>query len=140
MHLCAHSAGVPRRRPVYDAPMPARDESSAAHGGHLQRPPGAEQLRTAAAVFALLSDPTRLHLLWLLAEDEADVTELTAATGAARTAVSQHLAKLRLAGLVHARKEGRRAVYTLTNGHLRRLVVEALSHAEHQLTGEPGHA
>ncbi|TWJ15048.1 transcriptional regulator, ArsR family [Stackebrandtia albiflava] len=103
-------------------------------------PPGGEQLAVAAGVFALLADQTRLHVLWLLAGGEADVSELTEASGAARPAVSQHLAKLRLAGLVRSRKDGRRAVYSLRDGHLRRLVVEALNHADHQVTGESWHA
>jgi len=102
--------------------------------------PSAEQFATAAAVFALLSDQTRLQLLWALAEGEADVTALAGATEAARPAVSQHLAKLRLAGLVQSRREGRRVVYAMTDGHLRRLVLEALSRADHQVTGEPWHA
>lgn len=97
-------------------------------------------METATTVFALLADPTRLHLLWLLAEGEADVTELASESEAARPAVSQHLAKLRLAGLVQARKDGRRMVYSLRDGHLRRLVTEALSHADHQVTGAPWHA
>ncbi|RCV52057.1 ArsR/SmtB family transcription factor [Marinitenerispora sediminis] len=103
-------------------------------------PPGPEQLAVAASVFRLLSDPTRLHLLWTLAHGEVDVTTLTEASGASRTAVSQHLAKLRLAGLVEARKESRRSVYRLRDGHLRRLVLEALNHADHTVTGEPPHA
>ncbi|WP_326769828.1 metalloregulator ArsR/SmtB family transcription factor [Streptomyces sp. NBC_01591] len=119
--------------------MPAREQTPVAPKAHL-RTPGPEQLHTASTVFALLADPTRLHLLWLLANGEADVTALTTASGAARPAVSQHLAKLRLAGLVHSRKEGRRAVYALGDGHLRRLVIEAISHADHQVTGEPWHS
>ncbi|MFF3641707.1 ArsR/SmtB family transcription factor [Streptomyces sp. NPDC002564] len=118
--------------------MPAREEPPPAHHGH-QQGPGKAQLETATTVFALLADPTRLHLLWLLARAEADVTELATVSGAARPAVSQHLAKLRLAGLVQARKEGRRMVYSLRDGHLRRLVTEALNHADHQVTGEPWH-
>ncbi|MFG2004533.1 ArsR/SmtB family transcription factor [Spirillospora sp. NPDC048911] len=102
--------------------------------------PGRDQLEAASSVFALLSDPTRLHLLWLLAEGEADVTELTTASGAARPAVSQHLAKLRLAHLVQSRREGRRVVYSLRDGHLRGLVMEALNHADHRMTGEPWHS
>ncbi|QVQ52823.1 helix-turn-helix transcriptional regulator [Spiractinospora alimapuensis] len=102
-------------------------------------PPETEQLTVAAGVFALLSDPTRLHLLWTLAGGEADVGQLTDACGASRTAVSQHLAKLRLAGLVEARKESRHSIYRLSDGHLRRLVVEALNHADHVVTGEPFH-
>ncbi|MDT0328899.1 ArsR/SmtB family transcription factor [Nocardiopsis lambiniae] len=98
-----------------------------------------DRIAVAAGVFALLSDPTRLHLLWLLAEDEADVGRLTEACGASRTAVSQHLAKLRLAGLVESRRHSRHVIYRLRDGHLRRLVLEALNHADHVVTGEPFH-
>ncbi|GAA1262504.1 hypothetical protein GCM10009646_58140 [Streptomyces aureus] len=76
-------------------------------------------------------------LLHTLGRGEADVTTLTETCGAARPAVSQHLAKLRLAGLVTARKEGRRVVYALPDGHLRRLVSEALNLADHHLGSQP---
>jgi DNA-binding transcriptional ArsR family regulator len=118
--------------------MPEREEPAPANGLH-HVAPSAEQLAAAAGVFALMADQTRLHLLWVLAEGEADVTALAEATGAARPAVSQHLAKLRLAGLVQPRREGRRAVYSMTDGHLRRLVLEALSRADHQVSGKPWH-
>ncbi|MER7757020.1 metalloregulator ArsR/SmtB family transcription factor [Kitasatospora sp. NPDC097643] len=114
-------------------------EVPVATSGH-QRSPGESQLAAAATVFALLADPTRLHLLWQLTQGEADVTALASACGAARPAVSQHLAKLRLAGLVDTRRDGRHVVYALRDGHLRRLVTEALSHADHLVTGEPWHA
>lgn len=84
----------------------------------------------------MLSDATRLHLLWLLAQEESDVGSLAERCAASRTAVSQHLAKLRLAGLVDTRREGRYVHYRLRDGHLRRLVQEALSHADHRVSGE----
>ncbi|MFF8279143.1 ArsR/SmtB family transcription factor [Streptomyces lateritius] len=118
--------------------MSGREGTSTASDVH-ERTPGARELTAAAGVFALLADPTRLHLVWLLTRGEADVTALAEACGAARPAVSQHLAKLRLGGLVQHRKDGRRVVYTLPDGHMRRLVVEAISHADHQVTGEPWH-
>nr|WP_232794079.1 metalloregulator ArsR/SmtB family transcription factor [Pseudofrankia saprophytica] len=93
----------------------------------------------AVDVLGLLADRTRLALLARLGEGEADVTTLTEATGATRTSVSQHLARLRLAGLVTTRKEGRHVVYALRYGHLRRLVDEALSVADHQLGHLPPH-
>ncbi|MGW6982364.1 ArsR/SmtB family transcription factor [Streptomyces sp. NPDC054932] len=105
---------------------------------HLRTPDDA-RLAEAAGVFALLSDATRLHLLWLLALEESDVGSLAERCTASRTAVSQHLAKLRLAGLVEGRKEGRFVFYRLSDGHLRRLVLEALSHADHRVTGEAPH-
>ncbi|SFD76806.1 DNA-binding transcriptional regulator, ArsR family [Streptomyces aidingensis] len=111
---------------------------SSAHGSH-PRQPGTRQFARAAEILALLADRTRLALLHALRHGEADVTALTAAAGAARPAVSQHLAKLRLGGLVTSRKEGRRVVYSLAGGHVARLVDEALSQADHDLTGAPGH-
>ncbi len=109
--------------PAYDAQVP--DES--------------ERLATAAEILGLLADRTRLGLLRRLAEGEADVTTLTESSGVARPSVSQHLARLRLAGLVSTRKEGRRVVYSLRHGHLARLVDEALNAADHQLGHLPPH-
>ncbi|MBJ3810624.1 ArsR/SmtB family transcription factor [Streptomyces flavofungini] len=118
--------------------MPARDPLPPAPGVHLRAPDGA-RLAEATEVFALLSDVTRLHLLWLLAQEESDVGSLAERCAASRTAVSQHLAKLRLAGLVEARREGRHMYYSLRDGHLRRLVIEALSHADHRVSGKAPH-
>ncbi|MET7763590.1 metalloregulator ArsR/SmtB family transcription factor [Streptomyces sp. NPDC005393] len=115
--------------------MSARMHLSDAHGSQPQPPGGAARFSAAAGVFSLLSDPTRLYLLWSLAQGEADVNTLATASGAARPAVSQHLAKLRLAGLVEVRKDGRRSIYTLREGPLRRLVIEALRHAGHPGAG-----
>jgi len=101
--------------------------------------PDQARLDAATAAFRMLSDATRLHILWSLAEGEADVTALTEACGASRTAVSQHLAKLRFTGLVDTRREGRRIIYRIRDGHLARLVREGLNLADHLVTGEPPH-
>ncbi|WP_460063120.1 ArsR/SmtB family transcription factor [Streptomyces sp. YKOK-I1] len=118
--------------------MSARMHLSPAHHAH-PRTPGEEQVALAAELLALLGDRTRLTLLHALTSGEADVTTLTEVCGAARPAVSQHLARLRLAGLVHTRKEGRRVIYSLSDGHLRRLVAEALNVADHRLGDTPVH-
>ncbi|GGN29678.1 ArsR/SmtB family transcription factor [Streptomyces fuscichromogenes] len=68
-------------------------------------------LSEAAAVFGLLASPARLHIMWALSQGESDVTCLADRVGGALPAVSQHLAKLKLAGLVRSRREGRRQVY-----------------------------
>ncbi|PZG93383.1 transcriptional regulator [Streptomyces sp. NTH33] len=73
--------------------------------------PPAEVLSEAAAAFGLLASSARLHLMWALAQGESDVTHLADRVGGALPAVSQHLAKLKLAGLVRSRREGRRQVY-----------------------------
>lgn len=117
--------------------MYARDDTAAAH--RWQRLPPADHVDAAAASFRMLADPTRLRVLWLLCGAEHDVATLTAAVGAARPAVSQHLAKLRMTGLVTTRRDGRRVVYAARGGHVRRLLAEALEAADHHLTGTPEH-
>ncbi len=101
--------------------------------------PDTARLDAATNTFRMLADPTRLHILWTLTDGEADVTALVDACGASRTAVSQHLAKLRFTGLVDTRREGRRVVYRIRDGHLARLVREGINHADHVVTGEPPH-
>ncbi|MFE0156305.1 ArsR/SmtB family transcription factor [Nonomuraea sp. NPDC059007] len=73
--------------------------------------PPAEVLTEVAGVFAMLASHQRLHIVWALAQSECDVTGLADRVGGALPAVSQHLAKLKLAGLVKSRREGRRVVY-----------------------------
>jgi len=93
------------------------------------------QAAAAAASFAMLADPTRLKLLWLASREELDVTTLAERAATSPTTASQHLAKLRLAGLVNIRADGRRRLYSVRGSHLRALIQEALYHADHQVSG-----
>jgi DNA-binding transcriptional ArsR family regulator len=88
-----------------------------------------ELLQRAAGRFGLLASTMRLHIVWVLAHGEMDVGGLADAVGGTLQAVSQHLAKLKLAGLVRSRREGRRQVYLVDDPHLVmivRLAVEQL--------------
>ncbi|GAA0403486.1 metalloregulator ArsR/SmtB family transcription factor [Streptomyces luteireticuli] len=80
--------------------------------------PSADVLNEAAAAFGLLASPARLHLVWALAQGESDVSGLAERVGGALPAISQHLAKLKLAGLVRSRREGRRVVYLVDDPHV----------------------
>ena len=103
------------------------------------RQPSDEQFDTAAATLKLLADPTRLRIIWALLHGEHPVNELAEHVGVQASAVSQHLAKLRLARIVAARQEGTRVFYRLTNEHARQLVTDAIFQAEHALGGTPAH-
>ncbi|GIH61869.1 MULTISPECIES: ArsR/SmtB family transcription factor [Microbispora] len=98
--------------------------------------PNEEQVHLAAESFRLLSDPTRIKILWALLQGESSVACLAELAGAAPTAVSQHLAKLRLAGLVKGRREGTFVYYSAADEHVRRLLAEGLFHADHIDRGE----
>jgi DNA-binding transcriptional ArsR family regulator len=97
-------------------------------GGMLPAGPTAAQLEVAAETFAMLATPTRLHLVWLLAQHDEDVGSLARLVGAPVAAVSQHLAKLRLTGLVSARRDGRRQVYSVDDPHVVALVDQIFRH------------
>lgn len=101
--------------------------------------PSDEQARAAATTFAMLADPTRLKLLWLLGRDELDVATLAGQAGTTPSVASQHLSKLRLAGLVRQRVDGRHRLYTASGTHLKALIREALYRADHDVTGIPDH-
>jgi DNA-binding transcriptional ArsR family regulator len=93
--------------------------------------PADEQAHLAAESLRLLADATRIKILWALLQGESSVTCLAELVGATTTAVSQHLAKLRLAGLVRGRREGTFVYYTAADAHVRNLLAEALGHAQH---------
>jgi DNA-binding transcriptional ArsR family regulator len=117
--------------------MRARNDMATASTS--QQPVDTERLAVAAEVLGLLADPTRLHLLRLLATGEQDVSTLTDQVAASRSSVSQHLGRLRLAGLVQVRRDGRRMLYRTTSDHLSVLVDEALGFADHAVRGIPHH-
>ncbi|MFJ8637001.1 ArsR/SmtB family transcription factor [Streptomyces sp. NPDC093568] len=71
----------------------------------------AESAERAVAVLKAVADPSRYRLLWALSGRELPVSELARILGAHVAATSQHLAKLRTAGLVTTRREGTRIYY-----------------------------
>jgi len=76
-------------------------------------------------VFKLLSDETRLRVLMYLArEGELHVTALCDKLGQSQPAVSHHLALLRVAGLIEARRDGKHNFYSVRAKHFHRLLTE----------------
>ena len=65
-------------------------------------------------MFRAFSDRTRLRILNLLRPGELCVCDLVRVIGAPQPKISRHLAYLRKAGLVRARKEGLWAYYQLS--------------------------
>ncbi|WP_079166130.1 ArsR/SmtB family transcription factor [Streptomyces oceani] len=97
--------------------------------------PSDKQAQLAADAFRLLADPTRIKILWALLQGEASVSNLAELVNAAPTAVSQHLAKLRLAGLVTGRREGTFVYYSAADVHVHWILAEAFSRGGYT---EPG--
>jgi rhodanese-related sulfurtransferase len=75
--------------------------------------PKREVFANLARVGTALSSPTRIEFLELLAQAERTVEQLATLTGATVANTSQHLQKLRQAGLILGRKEGLYVFYRL---------------------------
>ncbi len=103
------------------------------------REPDSQYVELAVEVFAMLADATRVRIILALRDGELSVNHLADIVDKSPAAVSQHLAKLRLARIVATRDEGTRVFYRLENEHARQLVTDAIFQAEHTLGGTPAH-
>ncbi len=75
-----------------------------------------------AELCSALAEPTRLFILYALAERPCNVTELTQKLELPQPTISRHLKILRDAGLAHATRQGMTLQYELTDQR----VIEAL--------------
>lgn len=98
-----------------------------------------QYVELAVEVFAMLADATRVRIVLALRDGEMAVGALADLLGKSPAAVSQHLAKMRLARMVSTRQDGTRVMYRLENEHARQLVADAIFQAEHALGGTPAH-
>ena len=103
------------------------------------RDPDSQYVELAVEVFAMLADATRVRLILALGAGELSVNHLADIVDKSPAAVSQHLAKLRLARFVSSRQEGTRVFYRLENEHASRLVSDAIFQAEHSVSTTPRH-
>ncbi len=99
--------------------------------------PGARAMRT-ARLFAVLSDPTRLQVLYALLNaptGELCVCDLAAGLGRDDTTISHQLRVLRTQQIVAMRKVGRVVYYRLVDEHIRHLLELGLAHADEPVDG-----
>lgn len=101
--------------------------------------PNASELDYAASILRLLADRTRLAILAMLDNGELTVTTIAERLDRPVPAISQHLAKLRAAGLVQVRKSGTMSYYSQPDAHLHQLVTHALHFSEHHFNPNPLH-
>jgi ArsR family transcriptional regulator, lead/cadmium/zinc/bismuth-responsive transcriptional repressor len=91
-----------------------------------------ELARSVADLFAVLSDPTRLQVVFALLHattGELCVCDLAAGLGRDDTTISHQLRVLRAHHIVTMRKVGRVVYYCLVDEHIRHLLAIGLKHA-----------
>lgn len=79
----------------------------------LRTKPDDDVFSVVSGTFGLISDSTRLKILWLLCHTEECVMNIAAAVGMSSPAVSHHLRILKGSGLITSKKIGKESYYTL---------------------------
>lgn len=64
---------------------------------------------------SVLCNPTRVRIMWFLADGETSVTDLATTLGLPVPNVSQHLRIMRDRGAVRMRKDGQKVYYRVAN-------------------------
>lgn len=106
------------------------EKSTAGNGSATEAMPEVTEqtVRDLAQVFKLLSDETRLRILFYLAQNqELHVTDLCNRLGQSQPAVSHHLALLRVSGLIESRREGKHNFYSVRTDHFGDLLLSLFS-------------
>jgi ArsR family transcriptional regulator len=89
-----------------------------------------ETVHSLAELFGILSDPTRLRILFVLQNSELPVGAIAQSVGMSVSAISHQLRLLKTMKLVKYRKQGKHAFYSLDDQHIEQLIAVATEHVE----------
>jgi len=90
--------------------------------------PEKEILEYIAELFKGFADPTRVHILSLLVEQELCVTDIAEAVELSQSAISHQLRFLKQMHLIKFRREGKNILYSLADDHVRTILQMGLEH------------
>lgn len=90
-----------------------------------------EVLGKVSQIFKALADPTRLRILYLLAQGECAVSGIAGQLGLQQSAVSHQLGFLKRINLVKARRDGKTVYYSEEDEHVMNLLQQTIDHARH---------
>ena len=87
-----------------------------------------ETLEQIADLFKGFADPTRVHILSLLQQQELCVTDIAEAVEISQSAISHQLRILKQMHLIKYRREGKNILYSLADDHVRTILEMGLEH------------
>ncbi|HJF46821.1 MAG: metalloregulator ArsR/SmtB family transcription factor [Limosilactobacillus oris] len=96
-------------------------------------------INEAAKIYKVLSNPTRIKILYFLRYQEIDiqVNDIVTQLKIAQPVISKQLGILRRYQLVRNRKEGNKVFYILDDPHVVEMVDDMLNHVKHEIKGLP---
>jgi len=95
----------------------------------MQKPLEKETMDHIANLFKGFADPTRVHILYLLAErQELCVTDIAEAVSLSQSAISHQLRLLKQMHLIKFHREGKNILYSLADDHVKTILQMGLEH------------
>ena len=89
-----------------------------------------ENMEAIAKLFKGFADPTRVHILYLLSQqEELCVTDIAAGAQISQSATSHQLQLLKQMHLIQFRREGKNILYSLADDHVRTILKMGLEHS-----------
>lgn len=90
-----------------------------------------DTLDQVSQTFKTLGDPTRVRILYLLAQEECSVSQIIEALNLKQSTVSHQLRYLKNLRLVKNRREGTSLYYSIDDQHVLDLLKQSIEHALH---------
>ena len=87
-----------------------------------------DKIEEMGARFKALSEPSRLKILLALAEGELCVEHITEAVGGNQSAVSHQLKTLKDNKIIKSRRDGKKILYSVSDGHILIMIEVAKEH------------
>ena len=85
-----------------------------------------------AELFKGFADPTRVHILYLLAQGEQCVGDIAEGVQISQSAISHQLRMLKGMHLIKYRREGKNILYSLDDDHVKTILETGLEHVTHE--------
>ena len=79
-------------------------------------------------LFKGFADPTRVHILYLLSEQDLCVTDIADKVELSQSAISHQLRILKQMQLIKFRREGKNILYSLADDHVKTILKMGLEH------------
>ena len=87
-----------------------------------------EEILAISNFFKVISDSTRLTILYLLKEEKRNVSEIVALTGMEQSAISHQLRILKDSRLVRSTRKGKSMIYQLDDEHIFDVLEQVKTH------------
>ena len=91
-----------------------------------------ESIQEVSKIFKIISDPTRLSILFLLQKEELSVGNIAQSLSMEQSAISHQLKTLKSSRLVKSKRVGKKMIYSLDDLHIFSILEQVLTHIKEQ--------